>query len=170
MTRHSLLRSSVFTFFFLTIFSSLCHASTIGVFGWNDDETFGPIFSVENFSSDPNLSLGPPGTLFSNVAVTLVTDQGNQSFELGSIDPGTSRQTIDDLSGFVITSASLDFDLTISGTLITPILTSANTSVLIDFTPFTPPSPVPIPSSFFLMGSALAGGGVLWRLVHRTRS
>lgn len=115
-------------------------ALPIGTFNWNEHSTedcdlfslCGAYFSVENFSDDPINSLGAPGENFADVFVDLATDLGLQSLALGDIAPGSSSQSIDDLSGTIISSASLRLSFGLAGVLSVAGL-SAPGSELIDF-------------------------------------
>ena len=92
------------------------NAIPIGDFSWGehtpaecDTGLCGAFFSVDNFSTDPTISLGLLGDSFFNVLVNLQTDTGPQSLLLGDIVPGGSSQSIDDLFNAIISSAALTF-------------------------------------------------------------
>jgi len=139
------------------------HAIPIGDFNWNEHTQeecvvglCGAFFSVDNFSTDPDISLGALGDTFSNVSVNLATDGGPLNLSLGDIAAGNSSQSIDDLSGSVIASAlvALTFGLPGSiqlldefGNAVTAL--TAPGSLLIDYT--APVTTVPEPSTVLLL-------------------
>jgi len=100
-------------------------AIPIGDFNWSehtdsecDSGLCGAFFSVDNFSDDPDFSLGPPGASFFNVSVDLLTSGGVllAPLVLGDIDPGAG-QSIDDLSGAALASAALTFTFGLPGSI-----------------------------------------------------
>ena len=156
---------------------SLIHAPAnaipIGDFNWSehtaaecDTGLCGAFFSVDNFSNDPDFSLGLLGDAFLNALVNLQTDTGPQSLVLGDIVPGASSQSIDDLFGAIISSATLGFTfgspplpgsiqlLDEAGDIVTAL--TAPGSLLIDFIE-SPPVTVPEPSTLVLLLGGLAG-------------
>ena len=155
---------------------SLVHAPAnaipIGGFSWNEhtsDECeaalCGAFFSVDNFSTDPDFSLGDLGNSFFDVLVNLQTDTGLQSLVLGDILAGGSSQSIDDLFGAIIQSAGLTFAfgnpalagsirlLDEAGELVTAL--TGPGSVLIDYT--APVVQVAEPSVLLLLVGGLVG-------------
>src|SRR5262245_25226752 len=96
------------------LINTTAHAESIGDFNWSEHTRpecavglCGPFFFVDNFSTDPVISLGPLGDTFYNVSVGLQTDRGPLSLFLGDIAPGNSSQSIDDLFGTTIATAAL---------------------------------------------------------------
>ena len=69
------------------LISTPAHATAIGVFNWSeytqeqcdDFGLCGAFFFVDNFSTDPDISLGALGDTFFNVSVGLQTDGGPMS-------------------------------------------------------------------------------------------
>ena len=164
------------------LISAPAQATPIGTFNWNEytqDECnvglCGPFFSVENFSTDPAISLGALGDTFSNVSIGLQTDQGSISLLLGDIAPGNTSQSIDDLSGTAIATAALTLFFAQPGSIqlldalgnqVTAL--TAPGSLLIDYVA-PGPAPVPEPSTLLLLIGglsvlALARGSRLKRL------
>ena len=143
----------------------VANASTIGVFSWNEFSLgdcdllslCGAFFSVENISDDPVVSLGLPGQPFVDVFVDLQTDAGLQTLALGDVAPGDSSASIEDLSGFSISSASLRFSFGLPGDLTVPDLLAPG-SVVIEHI-----SAVPVPP--LLPAEIIACLGIVtWRL------
>ena len=156
------------------------NAIPIGDFNWAehtpaecDAGLCGPLFFVDNFSTE-DFSLGLLGDAFFGVTVNLDTDSGATSLDLGDILPGGSGQSIDDLFGAIINSASLKLVFgspALPGSIqfldeagaVVAALTGPG-SLLIDYVaPIEPPTQVPEPSTLLL-----AVGGMLM-LVHRRR-
>jgi len=155
------------------LISTTAHAIPIGAFSWSEHtETecivglCGPFFFVNNFSTDPDISLGPLGDSFLNVSVGLQTGGGPQSLFLGDIDPGNSSQSIDDLSGTTVATATVALTFGLpqrpgsiqlldeSGNVVTAL--TAPGSLVIDFVaPITPPTAVPEPTTLLLLLGAL---------------
>jgi hypothetical protein len=154
------------------LISTPAHATAIGVFSWSeytqeqcDVGLCGAFFSVDNFSTDPDFSLGAQGDTFLDVSIGLQTDGGPMSLLLGDIAPGDSRQSIDDLSGSTITAAALTLVFGLPGSIqlldefgneVTGL--TAPGSLLIDY------ATVPEPSTLLL----LIGG--LSMLAHARRA
>lgn len=96
------------------IIHTTANAIPIGDFNWSEHSSdecdaglCGAVFFVDNFSNDPDISLGSAGDSFFNVTVNLQTANGPLSLSLGDIATGSSSQSIDDLSGQDIASAAL---------------------------------------------------------------
>jgi hypothetical protein len=156
------------------LISTPAHATAIGVFNWSEytqDECdaglCGAFFFVENFSTDPDFSLGALGDTFFDVSVDLQTDGGPMSLLLNDIAPGDSSQSIDDLSATTIATAALTLTFGLPGSIqlldelgneVTALM--APGSLLIDFAASEPPAPVPEPSTLLLL---IAGVSVLSR-------
>jgi hypothetical protein len=151
------------------LISTPAHATAIGIFDWSEYTQeqcnvglCGAFFSVGNFSTDPDVSLGALGDTFFNVSVAVQTDSGPMSLLLGDIAPGNSSQSIDDLSGTTIAAAALTLSFGLPGSIqlldefgneVTGL--TAPGSLLIDYAASEPPTPVPEPSTLLL----LIGGG-----------
>ena len=160
------------------LISTPAHATAIGVFSWSEytqEECgaglCGAFFSVGNFSTDPDFSLGALGDTFFDVSVGLQTDGGPMSLLLGDIAPGDSSQSIDDLSGTTIATAALTLAFGLPGSIqlldelgneVTALM--APGSLLIDYAASAPPAPIPEPSTLLL----LIGG--LSALAHARRA
>jgi hypothetical protein len=178
--RWAKLFSSVISLVSLLLVPVAAHAVPVGEFSWNeysqDDCDLlllcGPFFSVGNGSNNPEASLGPLGAAFVDVFVDLETGGGLQSFSLGEIAPGDSRQTIEDLLGVQILSAGLrlTFGVPELPGLIrlvdqdrNPVTALTTAGLLsIDYTAPEEPVSVPEPSTLLLLGSGFAGIA-LWR-------
>lgn len=153
------------------LLQAAANAIPIGDFNWSEysqDECAvglcGAFFSVDNFSTDPGLSLGVLGDTFYGVSVNLQTDGGPLSLLLGDIAPGSSSQSIDDLFGAIISSAALTLTFglpQLPGSIqfldqaggIVSALTGPG-SVLIDYT--APITQVPESSTLLLVAVGLA--------------
>ncbi len=145
------------------LISTPAYATAVGVFNWSeytpeqcDVGLCGAFFSVGNFSTDPDLSLGTLGGTFFDVSIGLQTDGGPVSLPLGDIAPGDSSQSIDDLSLTTIASAGLTLIFGQPGTIqlldevgnqVTAL--TAPGSLLIDYA--ASPSSVPEPSTLLLL-------------------
>jgi hypothetical protein len=153
------------------LLSAPAHATAIGIFNWSEYTQedcdvvglCGAFFSVGNFSTDPDISLGLLGDTFSNVSVDLQTDVGPMSLLLGDIAPDNSSQSIDDLSGTIIATATLTLSFGLPGSL--QLLDefgnevaglTAPGSLLIDYADSEPPAPVPEPSTLLLLIGGLS--------------
>jgi hypothetical protein len=152
------------------LLSTPAHATAIGTFNWSEytqeecDVLFcGPFFTVENFSTDPDFSLGALGDTFFDVSVDLQTDGGPISLLLGDIAPGNSSQSIDDLSSTSILTASLTLIFGRPGSIqlldqfgneVTAL--TGPGSLLIDYAASEPPAPVPEPSTWLLLMGGLS--------------
>jgi hypothetical protein len=162
------------------LLSTPAHATAIGIFNWSEYTQedcdvvglCGAFFSVGNFSTDPDISLGVLGGTFFNVSVDLQTDGEPRSLLLGDIDPDTSSQSIDDVSATTITTAELTLSFGLPGSIqlldefgneVTGL--TAPGSLLIDYAASEPPAPVPEPSTLILL---IGGLSVLAR-ARRTR-
>ena len=158
-------------------------AIPIGDFNWSehtdsecDSGLCGAFFSVDNFSDDPFLSLGPPGDSFFNVSVELLTSAGLllAPLILGDIAPGAG-QSIDDLSGATLASAALTFTFGLPGSIqlldefgnIVTSLTGPG-SALIDYTAAV--VPVPEPSTLLCCVSGLVALAYERRTKRRNRA
>jgi len=147
------------------LISTPAHAAAIGVFQWSEytpDQCdnvglCGAFFSVSNTLTGPDISLGTLDDTFSNVSVNLTTDAGPMSLILGDIAPGSSSQSIDDLSATTIAIAALTLTfgppgsiqlLDEFGNVVTGL--TAPGSVLIDYVA-SPPTSVPEPSTLLLL-------------------
>jgi hypothetical protein len=153
------------------------NAIPIGDFSWNvhnEDECgtglCGAFFSVGNFSTDPDFSLGLLGDSFFGVSVNLQTGTGPRSLVLDDTAPGGSSQSIDDLFGAIISSAALTFTFGLpqlpgsiqlldeAGGIVTAL--TGPGSLLIDYTAAVvepPPTSVPEPSTLLLLVGGLVG-------------
>jgi hypothetical protein len=149
------------------------HATPIGDFSWveNTEEECvfcGALFSVGNFSSDPDLSLGLLGDSFFDVFVDLETGGGSQSLSLGAeIAPFNSGQSIEDLFGQLIASAGLRLTFAVptlpgsvrlldaDGNVVLGL--TAPGSLLIDYVVDEIVVPVPEPSTLLLLVGGLIG-------------
>ena len=149
-------------------------ADQIGIFGYDVDPVFGPLFSVENDSADAftdvtiDLFAGAvPG------AEDLVT-----SLALPDVEPFGFWQTLDDLTTETFASAALTFIYGPAGSVTTPPLTTLDftcdavagcsttlfppTAVVIDFVPNQGGggggggTQVPEPPTWALLGAGLA--------------
>jgi hypothetical protein len=153
------------------LLSTPAHATAIGDFNWgeytqeqcNDFGLCGAFFSVGNFSTDPDISLGALGDTFFNVSVGLQTDGGPMSLLLGDIAPGDSSQSIKDLTGTTITTAALTLIFGLPGSIqlldelgnqVTAL--TAPGSLLIDYAASEPPASVPEPSTLLLLIGGLS--------------
>src|SRR5262245_49961277 len=150
------------------LINTTAHAIPIGAFNWGEhtqDECgvglCGAFFFVNNFSTDPEISLGALGDTFFNVSVGLQTDGGPLSLLLGDIAPGNSSQSIDDLFGTTIETAALTLTFGLPqlpgsiqllderGNVVTGL--TAPGSLLIDYA-----APVPEPSTLLLLFGGLS--------------
>ena len=146
-------------------FQSAAHALPIGDFSWSEHNEAeceaglcGAYFSVANFS---DASFPPVGGSFLDVFVDLQTDAGPSSLSLGSeIVTGASSQSIEDLFGLSILSATLRFTfaaapgsfqlLDFDGNAVAGL--TAPGSLLIDFTAH---ESVPEPATALLFAAGL---------------
>ncbi len=162
------------------LLTSRAEAVPIGTFSWSDDPLFGPIFTVENFSHDPLVSLGPPGAAFSEIFVDLAFGDGTAPTSLSlahvvdpadtTIDPGEVAQNFLLPPSVAIASAGLRLVFPLAGTVAlldaqgVPLaaLASAGTSGQIDFTA-ADVTPIPEPETLVLLAVAL----LTLRLRHR---
>lgn len=156
-------------------------ASPIGIFSWSGDDLFGPLFTVENFPADFAASLGSPSASFADVFVDLTFSDGTAATSLAlaniiavddtTIDPGEIAQNFTLPLSFAIESASLRLAFPLNGSMALldatgaaiDALTFPNSSATIDF---TPPTPVPEPSTFVLFAGTL----IVARVVNRLRA
>jgi hypothetical protein len=177
MARNKKLFRMTISILCLLLIPAAVHAVPVGVFSWDEDSSFGAVFSVGNFSDDSSISLGPPGASFFDVFVDLgctadcrqddlLDDGGSYTINLGNlgiIDPGTSAQSFEDFTGASIDSASLRLVFgspALPGSMTLPVLILANTSDQIDYA--SPEGqPVPEPSTLILLCSGLAGAAFL---------
>ena len=118
MARNKKLFRMTISILCLLLIPAAVHAVPVGVFSWDEDSSFGAVFSVVNFSDDSSISLGPPGASFFDVFVDLgctadcrqddvLDDGGSYTISLGIINPGASAQSFEDFTGASIDSASL---------------------------------------------------------------
>jgi hypothetical protein len=152
---------------------STAQAIPVGSFSWTEQEECGlfcgAIFAVENFSTDPDFSLGELGDSFFGVVVDLQTDTGPMSLLLDDIiPPGESRQSFEDLFGVAIASAGLTLGFAVpslpglvqlldpDGNIVTAL--TGPGLLTIDYAVDTVgPTPVPEPGVLLLMTGGLLG-------------
>jgi hypothetical protein len=144
------------------------NAIPIGDFAWNEfspdqcDIFCGAFFSVDNFSTDPDVSLGALGDSFFAVSVDLQTDAGPLTLPLGDIAPGDSSQSIDDLSALTIASATLTLTFGVPGTIqllddFGNIVTALTGPGVLQIDYSAPVAQVPEPGTLLLLMGGLVG-------------